>query len=329
MMSAIQSPSVTGSTPSLVVDSEFGHDLRCCLGEQPRSIAPKYFYDAEGSRLFDRICDLPEYYLTRTELSIFRRHIGEMAGLIGPRAEVVEFGAGSLLKARLLLDALEAPERFIAVDISGQHLTAACAELRGSYPGLDVEALIADFTEPGTLPLRWAGAGRRVGFFPGSTIGNFTPQLAARFLCEAARLLRGGGLLIGVDLVKDPAVLHAAYNDAAGVTAAFNRNLLVRANRELGCDFLIEAFQHYAFYHPLRQRIEMHLLSRTAQDVSFDGQRFHFAEGESIHTENSQKYTIDGFRTLARACGFRPRACWCDPEQLFSLHWLESTAEGR
>lgn len=304
--------------------SEFGRDMLACLGENPHAISPKYFYDAQGSKLFDRICELPEYYVTRTELAIFRRHIGEMAALIGPEAEVIEFGAGSLLKARLLLDVLEAPHGFVAIDISGEHLNAACRDLQRSYPALAVEAVVADFTHPETLPLGHSSPGRRVGFFPGSTIGNFSPVQATRFLVAAARLLRGGGLLIGVDLVKDPALLHAAYNDTAGVTAAFNRNLLVRANRELGCNFAIDGFRHYAFYRPELQRIEMHLISAETQQISLDGRCFRFAPGESIHTENSQKYTVDGFRALATACGFLPRASWCDEHGLFSIHWLES-----
>jgi dimethylhistidine N-methyltransferase len=320
-MAAVLNPSTTACAAET---SEFGRDLLACLGEQPHAISPKYFYDAHGSRLFDRICELPEYYVTRTELSIFRRHISEMAALIGPEAEVIEFGAGSLLKARLLLDVLEAPRGFVAIDISGEHLNAACRDLRRSYPALAVDAVVADFSHPETLPLGRAGPGRRVGFFPGSTIGNFSPQQACRFLVAAARLLQGGGLLIGVDLVKDPALLHAAYNDAAGVTAAFNRNLLVRANRELGCNFEIDGFRHYAFYHPERQRIEMHLVSAAAQRISLDGRSFRFAPGESIHTESSQKYTVGGFRALAAACGFQPRATWCDSDELFSIHWLES-----
>lgn len=320
------SAAIQRAAPCFAEASEFGRDLLACLSEKPHAIAPKYFYDAHGSRLFDHICELPEYYVTRTELSIFRRHIRDMAALIGPGAEVVEFGAGSLRKARLLLDALEAPHRFVAIDISGEHLSAACSELCRSYPALKVEAMVADFNELETLPLWRSGHSRRVGFFPGSTIGNFSPEQACRFLLAAARLLRGGGLLIGVDLVKDPALLHAAYNDAAGVTAAFNRNLLVRANRELGCDFQVDAFRHYAFYHPGRQRIEMHLVSTEAQRISLDGRCFRFASGESIHTESSQKYTVDGFRALAASCGFRPCATWCDPDRLFSIHWLESTA---
>lgn len=320
-MAAVLNPHTTSCTAET---TEFGRDLLTCLGENPHTISPKYFYDACGSQLFDRICELPEYYVTRTELAIFRRHISAMAALIGPEAEVIEFGAGSLLKARLLLDVLEAPHSFVAVDISGEHLNAACRDLRRSYPALAVEAVVADFTHPETLPLGQSAHGRRIGFFPGSTIGNFSPPQTCRFLVAAARLLRGGGLLIGVDLVKDPALLHAAYNDAAGVTAAFNRNLLVRANRELGCNFNIDGFRHYAFYHPGRQRIEMHLVSAEAQQIALDGRRFRLAPGESIHTESSQKYTVDGFRSLAATCGFVPRATWCDEQNLFSIHWLES-----
>ncbi|HET7776207.1 MAG TPA: L-histidine N(alpha)-methyltransferase [Azospira sp.] len=303
--------------------AEFGRDLRACLAQRPHAIAPKYFYDAAGSRLFDLICDLPEYYLTRSEFSILRRDVGAMAALMGAGAEIIEFGAGSLLKARLLLDALEAPRRFVAVDISGEHLSASMAVLSPSYPALELVPLVADFTHPESLPLGPA-AGRRVGFCPGSTIGNFTPEQARRFLGAAARLLKGGGLLIGTDLIKDPAMLHAAYNDGAGVTAAFNRNLLLRANRELGCNFRVEAFQHYAFYNPERQRMEMHLINTRAQQILLGGQYFPLAPGESIHTENSHKYTVEGFQALAATCGFLPRAAWCDAHGLFSLHWLES-----
>lgn len=305
--------------------SAFGRDLLACLETRPRTISPKYFYDATGSALFERICELPEYYVTRTECAIFERHVAEMAALIGPGAEIVEFGAGSLLKARLLLEALDRPRRFVPIDISGEHLMASAEALRELFPVLEVMPVVADFTRPETCLLRDSGA-RRVGFFPGSTIGNFVPEQACEFLASAARLLRGGGLLIGVDLVKDPRLLHAAYNDAEGVTAAFNRNLLVRANRELGCDFRVERFHHYACYQPLHQRIEMHLVSACRQTVSLGEHRFEFLDGESLHTENSQKYTLDGFRALAIRCGFEPRACWSDERGLFSVHWLVARA---
>ncbi|MFC5300746.1 L-histidine N(alpha)-methyltransferase [Azospira restricta] len=302
--------------------AEFGRDLLDCLRRQPHAIAPKYFYDATGSQLFERICALPEYYLTRTELAVLERHVGEMAALIGPGAEIVEFGAGSLTKVRLLLDALDSPARFTAIDISGDHVNAALAALRGDYPGLEMEAIVDDFTRMETLPVWRVGHPRRIGFFPGSTIGNFTPEEAHRFLSTASRLLRGGGLLIGIDLVKDPALLHAAYNDAAGVTAAFNRNLLARANRELGANFDPAAFAHYAFYNPQQRRVEMHLVNQAQQEIRLLGQHFVLLPGEAIHTENSYKFTPESFAAMASYCGFAPAAQWCDPERRFAIYWL-------
>ena len=201
---------------------EFASELIAGLRATPRAVAPKWFYDQAGSELFDQICELPEYYPTRTELAILQRHAGDIAALAGPRAEIVEFGAGSCTKVRLLLDALQAPARYLPIDISGEHLQAAAAGLRRDYPGLDVQPVAADYTQRLLLPARDPGAGQRVGFFPGSTLGNFLPAEASYFLQVAAQVLRGGALLLGVDLVKDPAVLHAAYNDAQGVTAAVN-----------------------------------------------------------------------------------------------------------
>lgn len=303
--------------------SAFARDLLAAFAATPRSISPKYFYDAEGSRLFDRICELPEYYPTRTELAILERSAGEMAALAGGAAEIVEFGAGSLRKVRLLLQAFTAPARYVPIDISGEHLRDSAAILRGAYAGLDVQPLVADYTQALELPAR-RGTGRRIGFFPGSTIGNFTPDEALDFLRRAAELLRGGALVLGADLVKDPAVLHAAYNDAQGVTAAFNLNLLARANRELGANFVLPQFAHYAFYNAPLQRIEMHLVSRVRQAVAFAGERFTVEEGEALHTENSYKFTIDGLRALATRAGFRPGPVWTDPERLFSVHWLHA-----
>lgn len=298
----------------------FAAELAAGLRATPRRVSPKWFYDAAGSRLFERICELPEYYPTRTELALLARHAGAMAAHIGPGAEIVEFGAGASRKVRLLLDALEAPRRFVPVDISGEHLAEAAAALRADYPRLDVQPLAADFTAGLALP---PAAGRRVGFFPGSSIGNFEPDAAAALLRRFAGWLGGGGLLIGVDLVKDPAVLHAAYSDAAGVTADFNLNLFARANRELGADFDLDAWAHSAFYNAPLRRIEMHLVSRRRQTVRFGGERFDFDEGDSVHTENSYKYTVDGFRALAAGAGFAPRAVWVDAARRFSLHWLE------
>ncbi|MGJ7542111.1 L-histidine N(alpha)-methyltransferase [Variovorax sp. LT1R16] len=302
--------------------SEFGREMQAGLSRRPRSVSPKFFYDVEGSALFDRICDLPEYYPTRTELGILTDCAAEIAEQIGPNAEIIEFGAGSLTKVRLLLDALETPRRYLPIDISGEHLEAAAERLRADYPQLVVQPVAADYTMPLVLPAPGEGAGRRVGFFPGSTLGNFTPDEALSFLQLASRLLRGGGLLLGVDLVKDPALLHAAYNDAQGVTAAFNLNLLRRANAELGADFDLEAFRHAAFYNAPLQRIEMHLVSRCAQSVVLNGETFEFAEGETLHTEHSHKFTVEGLRSLAVRAGFRPVAVWTDPERLFSVHWL-------
>jgi dimethylhistidine N-methyltransferase len=303
--------------------SEFGRDFLAALSTRPRSISPKYFYDVEGSRLFDRICELPEYYPTRTEIGILERSAGEMAALAGPGAEIVEFGAGSLRKVRLLLQAFEAPARYVPIDISGDHLRDAAAMLRTEFAGLDVQPLVADYTQRFELPAR-SGSGQRIGFFPGSTLGNFTPDESLAFLQRAAQVLRGGALLLGADLVKNPQVLHAAYNDAQGVTADFNLNLLVRANRELGANFQPAQFAHYAFYNAPLQRIEMHLVSMARQVVTLCGERFVFEEGESLHTENSCKFTVTGLRELAERAGFRPGPVWTDPERLFSVHWLHA-----
>ncbi|WP_017759118.1 L-histidine N(alpha)-methyltransferase [Pseudacidovorax intermedius] len=319
------SPPVSLAIQSRAADDgrrAFADDLASALAHRPRRISPKWFYDAEGSRLFDRICDLPEYYPTRTELSILRSRAPEIAQQIGPDAEIVEFGAGSLVKIRLLLDALQSPRRFLPIDISGEHLQGAARQLRTDYPGLEVTPVVADYTQHFELPERLAGAGRRVGFFPGSTLGNFEPDEALAFLRQAARLLRGGGLLLGVDLVKDPQLLHAAYNDAQGVTAAFNLNLLARANAELGADFDVNAFSHAAFYNAPMRRIEMHLVSRREQVVTLEGQRHAFEEGETLHTEYSHKFTIDGLRAMAARAGFGIGPVWTDPQRLFSVHWL-------
>ena len=305
-------PSVTAA------GSAFGIEMLAALSQRPRRIAPKFFYDEAGSALFDRICDLPEYYPTRTEFGLLHAHAGEMASLIGPAADIVEFGAGSLTKIRVLLDALPRPRRFVPVDISAEHLHASAVPLRRAYPGLEVLPLAGDFTAELALP----ASGHRIGFFPGSSIGNMDRDEALAFLRRCSGWLRGGGLLIGVDLVKDPRVLHAAYNDSAGVTAAFNRNLLVRANRELGTDFVPEQFAHYAYYDPAQRRIEMHLVSRCKQRVHLGGREFTFAEGESLHTENSHKYTVADFRSLAAEAGFEPRAVWSDAQGRFSVHWL-------
>ena len=303
--------------------SDFSDVLLEGLRAEPKRIPCKYFYDSEGSRLFEKISALPEYYLTRTELSLLSLHAQEFANLIGAEAEIVEFGAGSSAKIRALLDGLDRPRAYVPIDISGPYLKSVAHALEADYPELSVRPLVADFSV--TLPPAiFSRDARRVGFFPGSTIGNFAPEDAKRFLSEAVRLLKGGGLLIGVDLVKDPAILHAAYNDSAGITASFNQNLLKRANREAGANFDIARFAHYAPYNPVERRIEMYLVSIGAQRVTICGRSIPFVEGEAIETEWSYKYSVDDFRTLATAAGFVPRKTWCDEDRLFSLHWLEA-----
>jgi len=299
------------------MSSEFARSLKEGLSRRPRAISPKWFYDEAGSMLFEQICDLPEYYPTRVELALLNRHAREIADLIGPAVDLVEFGAGASRKARILLAALDSPARFVPVDISGEHLLGAVDRLRGDHTGLIVEPLVADFTGDMVLP---PAIGRRSGFFPGSSIGNFEPDMARSLLQRFERLLDGGWLLIGVDLVKDPQVLHAAYNDAAGVTAAFNLNLWMRANREVNAGFVIGNWMHSAFYNPPLHRIEMHLVSRVRQRVTIGDEVIEFAEGDSVHTENSYKYTVEGFRQLAREAGWQPQAVWTDAQNLFSLH---------
>jgi dimethylhistidine N-methyltransferase len=297
------------------------------LSRTPKSIPPMYFYDERGAVLFEEICRLPEYYPTRAETAILKTHAADIAARIGPEAHLVEYGSGATEKVRPLLDALEDPVAYTPVDISAEQLTAAAENLAAEYPAHEVTGIIADYSRPFTLPPPHRRPARtRAALFLGSTIGNFGPEEALAFLQQAARRLSNGGLLlIGADLRKDPNRLHAAYNDSAGVTAHFNLNLLTRINRELGGSFDLAAFDHYAFYNPTAGRIEMHLISRRAQRVSVAGETFLFGEGESLHTENSYKFTVEGFRTMARRAGFTPEAVWLDDDNLFSLHLLRAT----
>jgi dimethylhistidine N-methyltransferase len=305
-------------------ESEFGSAMLDGLHRKQKRIPSKFFYDEAGSELFERITRLPEYYPTHTELSILRAHAGQIAECIGENVELVEFGAGSLRKVRILLNALKRPRTYTPIDISGEYLLDVATELESEYPGICVNPVVADFTRPIVLGPLECSAMHRAGFFPGSTIGNFQPAEAVTFLRQVRQTLDGGGLLIGVDLVKDPAVLHAAYNDAEGVTEAFNKNLLVRANRELDADFDLGAFAHYAFYNPVAQKIEMHLVSLGRQSVRIGGETIAFAQGETTHTEDSHKYTLDGFRALAAQAGYVPRKVWTDEAALFSVQWLET-----
>lgn len=290
-------------------------------GPQKR-LPAKFFYDAEGSRLFDDICDLPEYYPTRTEVGILRDNAVEIAEAIGPDATLVEFGSGSSVKIRILLDALNSLAAYVPIDISRDHLVAAARALADDYDGLAVIPVCADYSGPVVLPPNLP-RGRLTGFFPGSTIGNFAPTQAAAFLKQVARLLgSGSGLLIGVDLQKDPAILHAAYNDSRGVTAEFNVNILARINRDLEGDFALDGFGHHACYNAARACIEMHLVSNRHQIATVAGKPFEFQHGETIHTEDSHKYTVETFHALAGAAGWQAESVWTDPDRLFGVHYL-------
>jgi dimethylhistidine N-methyltransferase len=292
------------------------------LSRPQKRLSSKYFYDECGSKLFDQITELPEYYPTRTETALLRAHAAEFAELIGPHASLVEFGSGSSTKVRILLDALEAPSAYVPIDISRDHLIESAKGLADAYPDLMVVPVAADYTQPLELP-DIPSEVVRIGFFPGSTIGNFTYSEAVDFLRTAATELgTDNGLLIGVDLKKDVNILRAAYNDAAGVTAEFNLNIMRHINRELGADFDLDGFTHDARWQNDEGRIEMHLVSKGKQTVTVDGQAFEFADGESIHTEDSHKYTVEGFHALAAEAGWRAFRHWTDADELFSIHYL-------
>ncbi|HEY8521425.1 MAG TPA: L-histidine N(alpha)-methyltransferase [Gammaproteobacteria bacterium] len=319
---------------ALAVANERAPSLRDDLAEilagltaPQKHISSKYFYDRHGSELFDLICTLPEYYPTRTELAIMRRHADEIRALVGPRASIIELGAGSNTKVRRLLDCLEQPAAYVPVDISPDYLVAQAAELAHDYPGLHVQPVFADFTRPFELPRHPVEPARNLVFFPGSTIGNFSRERALELLrVMVAQAKQGGALLIGVDLRKDPAILHAAYNDSAGVTAAFNLNVLRRFNRELDATFDLDAFRHSAVYDEAEGRIEMRLVSKRGQSARLAGVPLHFAWGEHIVTEHSHKYSVDEFRALAARAGFEPVRTWTDEDGLFSVHFLTATA---
>jgi L-histidine Nalpha-methyltransferase len=304
----------------------FAADVIAGLSAKPKRLPPKYFYDAAGSVLFERITRLPEYYPTRCELALLERHAPAMASLFPPACALIEFGGGSSRKARILLGAAATVEAYVPIDISGDFLQQDASQLRRDLPRLSVQPIVGDFTRLPELPGVIATM-PRVGFFPGSTIGNFEPDDAAEFLRRAGLLLGAGSLfLIGVDLVKAPEILHRAYNDAEGVTAKFNLNLLARINRELGADFDLAAFEHQALYNGERSRIEMHLVSTKRQKVGICGEGIEFRAGETIHTENSYKYSIKSFQALAHASGWSPHKVWTDG--LFSVHALRKTADG-
>jgi dimethylhistidine N-methyltransferase len=302
----------------------FLHDVLAGLRSAPKSLPCKYFYDSRGSELFDRICLLDEYYLTRRELAIMDQFAPEMGQQIGRRATLVEFGSGSSVKTRYLLDSLPEPVAYVPVDISGEHLQATARELERDYPRLEVLPVCADFTEPFSLPISTRVSSHVAVYFPGSTIGNFVPARAAELLRGIAELSSaGGGLLIGIDLKKSRTTIEAAYNDRLGVTAEFNLNLLERINRQLGADFDLDGFEHWAHYNERVGRVEMHLVSRREQAVTIDAESIEFAAGETICTEYSHKYTVEEFAALAATAGLKFRREWTDRDRYFAvLHFI-------
>jgi dimethylhistidine N-methyltransferase len=290
------------------------------LQRESKALPCKYFYDDRGSALFDEICDLDEYYLTRTELAIMESHADEMGAQIGPGVMLVEYGSGSSIKTRILLDHLETPIAYVPVDISEEHLERTAQRLDQDYPHLEVLPVNADFTVDFELPTPTRDATHAAVYFPGSTIGNFEPQHAQQLLERIAPLCgAGGGLLIGIDLQKDPAVIEAAYNDRQGVTRQFNLNLLERINRELGADFDLDQFEHLAFYNAARGRVEIYIVSLCEQMVQIGERTFSFAPGERIHTEYSHKYTIAGFAAMAASAGLALHHRWTDPREYFAV----------
>jgi dimethylhistidine N-methyltransferase len=299
----------------------FAADVLKGLRATPKTISPKYFYDAVGCELFERITELPDYYLTRCELRILQDNAAAIAATIRPGSALVEFGSGSSRKTRVLLGAAPQVSAYVPVDICGGMLEQEAADLRKEFPKLTVLPVTADFTQVFDLPVTTPAP--RVGFFPGSTIGNFEPHEAAVFLRHAAQILgRDATLIVGFDLEKDGRILHAAYNDAAGVTKAFNLNLLARINRELGGKFDIDSFEHHAFYNRERHRIEMHLASSKRQKVRVAGETIDFRAGETIRTEYSYKYSVESFGALARGTGWIPVATWTDPDGYFCVQAL-------
>jgi len=293
------------------------------LRKSPKELSPVWFYDELGSALFDRICELPEYYLTRTELAIMQTHAAEMAQHLGPQAAVIEFGSGTSLKTRLLLDRLEEPAAYVPVDIAREQLFDAASGLARDYPSLHIIPVCADFTQPFDLPKGVTAAKQRVVYFPGSTLGNFTRPQALRLLSSMRRMIgASGAVLIGIDLKKDPHILEQAYNDAAGITAQFNLNALRHLNRELGANFDLHAFEHRAVWVENAGRVEMRLISQRNQTVALAGARIAIERGEYLLTECCHKYTLEGFSEIAAACGLAVAHIWTDPEQKFSVQLL-------
>ncbi|WP_338781605.1 L-histidine N(alpha)-methyltransferase [Metabacillus sp. FJAT-52054] len=292
------------------------------LKRVPKTLPAKFLYDERGSELFEEITNLAEYYPTRTEIDILESVKNEIALLIGPEAALIEFGSGSSRKIQILLQSLKDLSVYVPIDISKEFLYASSLKLAHDYPTLHIHAVSGDYTAPMTLPD--LNCRKKAAFFPGSTIGNFEPREAGAFLDTVAAMLeKGDGFLVGVDLKKESHILHSAYNDARGITAEFNLNLLRRMNRELGADFALDAYRHHAFYNEEKGRIEMHIISQKDQKVTIQSEEIVIQRGETIHTENSYKYEVEEFHNLASKSGFAARKFWTDENRLFSLHYLE------
>lgn len=325
-MATLDQRRVAGAGPDAAGDAapnaEFAGDVIAGLEARPKTLPCKYLYDDRGSALFDAICAVPEYYPTRTEIGILRAHAEEIAAAAGPGAEVLELGSGASVKSRILLSALDRPSRYLPVDIAADFMRDAASALGRRFPDLAIEPVAADFTRSFTAPPRRGG--KRLLFFPGSTVGNFTPAEAEHLLGRFRRELDADLFVVGVDLRKDAGVLIPAYDDAAGVTAAFDLNLLARINRELGADFDLDAFRHEARWNAELGRIEMHLVSLHDQSVTVCGRAIAFVAGESIHTESSHKFTVPQFSALAAHAGWDSDAVWTDAERLFSVHLLRA-----
>jgi dimethylhistidine N-methyltransferase len=304
----------------------FAADVIAGLTAMPKRLPPKYFYDSAGSELFERITALPEYYPTRCELGILHEHAADIAALIPEGAALIEFGSGSSTKTRIVLGAAKELAAYVPVDISADFLERQATTLRREHPGVAMLPVAADFSKPFELPVAIEGM-PRVGFFPGSTVGNFEPHEACAFMRQAGETLGPGAIfMVGVDLVKDQRVLQKAYNDKQGVTAKFNLNLLARINRELGANFHLSAFEHHAFYNREKSRIEMHLASLKRQKVRVCGESIDFRAGETIHTENSYKYSVESFGAMARGSGWSPLSVWTDRDKCFSVHALRRSS---
>lgn len=310
-------------------EEQFAADVLAGLTATPKRVPPKYFYDPEGSALFEQITELPEYYPTRCEMQILREHARDIAQLIPQGAALIEFGSGSSKKARIVLDAAVSKlAAYVPVDICREMIEQEAADLRPDYPQVKVLPVTADITQMFPLPTEAKAAPVRVGFFPGSTIGNFEPHEAAAFLRHAGKILGPKArLIVGADFIKPAEVLNAAYNDAQGITAKFNLNLLTRINRELNGTFKLACFEHHAFYNRERNRIEMHLASLKRQKVRVAGETIDFRAGETIHTENSYKYSVESLGALARGAGWRPLAAWTDAHNYFSIQVFELADE--